>query len=447
MRHVTSAAFAAAMALLSTPAFARQPVVDFSNLKPHEVKSAVFTVAAAGEFHVDAVGAEAARDTGTFSWLTAMWKTKEDNEPWMGNAWILDATSRRVVWELSGASTSRGQGSTRVFNGSVRLQPGVYEAFYAAFTNQWKVDDDEPGAGQRFVNWLTDQGFDQFRLRIQGTAQALSAAEAERARRSLENGAVVALRGDRGERFTEVGFVLDRPTELEVYSTGEVRENAEFDTGWIVNADTHETVWKLTWSASSPAGGARKNRVARLMKTLPAGRYAAFYATDDSHDLSGWNDSPPRDPDAWGLFVRVADPAARAAVKTFAYEHVPGNAIIAELTKVGDDESLSKPFTLSVAMDVRVYALGEGTDRRLVDYGWIEEAGTGHKVWEMRYEQTEPAGGAVKNRLADRTVRLGKGNYVLHYTSDESHAYAHWNAAAPRDQERWGITVLAAAGR
>ena len=55
-----------------------------------------------------------------------------------------------------------------------------------------------------------------------------------------------------------------------------------------------------------------------------------------------------------------AEAGDAAPVKTFAYEHVPANATIVALTRVGDSESRSRGFTLNRAMDVRVYALGEG---------------------------------------------------------------------------------------
>ena len=444
MRYTTTLSVAVAVSLLQASAAAAQPlVVDFRNVKPQEVKSAVFTVAEAQDFRVEAVGAESSQDAGTFSWITAMWRGNDAarHEPWMGNAWILDTKSRRVVWELSAATTSRGASSTRVFNGSVRLPAGSYEAFYSSFPDVWRVGEGESGAGQRLVSWLTDQGFDQFRLTIQGQAQVLAEADADRSRRDLEAGAVVALRGDRAERNLQAGFILDRATEVEIYSTGEAREQAEFDAGRIINADTREAVWQLSWRESAPAGGAVKNRMARVRKTLPAGRYAAMYATDDSHDPSAWNAAPPRDPQAWGIFVRVTDPAARAAVKTFAYEHVPAASVIAAITKVGDDETLTRRFTLTAAADVRIYALGEGSGSRMFDYGWITNV-AGDRVWEMKFAQTEAAGGAEKNRLVDRRIRLEKGDYVLHYVSDDSHAYDRWNAAAPRDTARWGITVL-----
>lgn len=424
--------------------------VDLRNMRPRQVSSTVFSLAAAQDLRVEAIGAESDNDRGTFSSVTALWNGRKDEtrrDPWMGNAWILDLKTRKVMWELSAAATERGPRGTRVFSGNVRLPAGTYEAFYAAFPNMfWSDESGDATSGQRLMNWLADVGFDDFKLTVKGNAQVLAGADADRARREFEAGAIVTLRGSAGEMYLQTGFSVDRATDIDIYAEGEAREDNEFDTGWIVNAETHEKVWKLTWRDSAHGGGAEKNRVAHVAKTLPPGRYAAFYATDDSHDQSQWNSAPPHDPHGWGLLLRVADPAARAAVKSFTYEHVPANATIVALTRVGDRESRSRAFTLNRAMDVRIYALGEGRNGRMFDYPWITNAATHQRVWEMRHEDTESAGGAAKNRLFDRTIHLDKGDYVVHYVSDDSHSFDEWNAAAPSDAQHWGITLLSAQG-
>ncbi len=438
----------------SRVAHAQSPAVDLRNLKPREVQSAVFTLGSPQDVQIHAIGAEAGDDGGTFGWLSAMWSSpgskRDETQPrpaWMGNAWILDLSTRTVVWELSAAPTRRGHRSLRTFDGPLHLPAGTYEAFYSAFpTMYWSASDGDTTAGQRFVNWLTDQGWDEFRFSIQGNARVLAGAEADHWRRSLDTNAVVSLRGDRAEAFQQSGFALDRAMPIELYAVGEAREDAEFDTGWLINADTGERIWKMTWRDSSPAGGAEKNRTARVTRQLPAGRYAAFYATDDSHDAHAWNAAPPHDPDGWGLVVRVVDPAARSAARNFEYTHVPTAATIVALTGVGDDETLSRGFTLVRPMDVRIYAIGEGREGRMFDYGWITSADTRQKVWEMRYADTEHAGGDPKNRLADRTVHLDKGSYIVHFVTDDSHSAREWNAAAPFDGRHWGITLLAASG-
>ncbi|RMG68325.1 MAG: hypothetical protein D6715_02530, partial [Calditrichaeota bacterium] len=91
-----------------------------------------------------------------------------------------------------------------------------------------------------------------------------------------------------------------------------------------------------------------------------------------------------------------------------------------------------------------IVALGEGRDGEMYDYGWIEEASTGRKIWQMRYEDTRHAGGAVKNRIEEKTLTLPAGTYRVVYRTDDSHAYNDWNASPPYNPSRWGITILPA---
>ena len=77
----------------------------------------------------------------------------------------------------------------------------------------------------------------------------------------------------------------------------------------------------------------------------------------------------------------------------------------------------------------------------MADYGWIEDAKSGRRVWEMTYRTTEHAGGASKNRRFEGAIKLPAGNYVLRYETDGSHSFGNWNAAPPDDPEAWGITV------
>lgn len=444
MQKWVPAGVTAIVLLAASAAAAPQAVVEMKNLRPRETRAAVFRLTSPQDLRIMAVGADAAHH-GTFSWVRAIWDSSPDKpaDPWIGNAWIIDLSTRRVVWELSAAQTARGPMNTQTFSGAVHLPAGTYEAFYSAFPSIWIDDNNGDGnAAARFVNWLSDEGFDTFQLTIDGSAQPLTGADADHARHAFTSDAIVELRGTGKEQFLQSGFTLDHPTQIDWYAEGELREDAEFDTGWIINADTREVVWKLTWRMSAPAGGAQKNRFARISRTLPPGRYAAIYATDDSHDPGAWNAAPPHDPDAWGLVLRVADPAARSAVKTFAYEQVPERDVIVDLTRIGNDESRSQAFTLRAPADVRVYAIGEGRDDRMFDYGWITNAATNQRVWEMRYADTQHAGGDPKNRLVDRVIHLDKGDYVVHYVSDDSHSYHDWNAAAPYDARHWGITIL-----
>lgn len=447
-----SAALAAGLLLHASAAAAQSAgtLVDIQGLSPRQLKSQAFSIASAQDVRIEAVGAETTSRWGRFTKVVeTVWqgdqRKKERTVPWTGNAWVLDLTTRKVVWELSAAATSGGPRGARVYNGSVRLPEGSYVAYYASYPDgeYWSESDKK---SDRQWHWFGDQPVDQFKIAIRGNGQRLAPGDLDRFRPSSAPSTIVALKGSGAEQFQQAGFVLSKPTEIDVIAFGEAREDAEFDYGWIVNADTHAKVWTMTWRDSAPAGGADKNRVARFSKTLPAGRYAAFYATDDSHDPSEWNSPPPHDPESWGLTIGVRDGAARAAVKSVPYDHVPASATIVALTRIGNGEARREGFTLTRPMDVRIYALGEGRDGRMFDYGWITSAVSHKKVWEMRFDGTERAGGDPKNGLVDTTLRLDKGSYVVHYVSDDSHSSEEWNAGAPPDGRRWGITLLAAQG-
>jgi hypothetical protein len=114
---------------------------------------------------------------------------------------------------------------------------------------------------------------------------------------------------------------------------------------------------------------------------------------------------------------------------------------------IHDDEMRSAGFALRRPMDLHIYALGEGTDDKMRDYAWIVDEEQHKRVWAMRYEDTEHAGGAEKNRVFDKTVHLAAGNYLVYYHSDDSHSYNDWNGAPPAEERYWGISIFPASGR
>jgi len=94
------------------------------------------------------------------------------------------------------------------------------------------------------------------------------------------------------------------------------------------------------------------------------------------------------------------------------------------------------------AQDSQRKRIGEDTKRKkqtMLDYGWIEDA-KGKKVWEMHALDTKIAGGALKNHKSDTIIHLKKGNYILKYSSDESHAWEDWDDDAPHTPF-YGIVV------
>jgi hypothetical protein len=187
------------------------------------------------------------------------------------------------------------------------------------------------------------------------------------------------------------------------------------------------------------AGGASKNRMVDEIVTLPKGTYTVGYQTDDSHAYNDWNDSPPDDPEHYGISVYAENSADMSKVKKETGEVTAG--ILAQIVKVGNDADIRRPFELSKPTHVRIYAIGEGQSGEMYDYGWIEKESSHEIVWQMTYDMTFHAGGGRKNRLVNTTIMLEKGRYLLRFKSDDSHSYNDWNTDPPDDPTMWGITL------
>src|SRR5579871_2449042 len=101
MQKWIPAGVSAVMLLAVSAAAAPQSIVDIKNLRPREIRSTVFRLSAPQDLRIMAVGADG-QHHGTFSWVGAIWNGSPDKpaDPWIGNAWILDLTTRRLVWEL-----------------------------------------------------------------------------------------------------------------------------------------------------------------------------------------------------------------------------------------------------------------------------------------------------------------------------------------------------------
>jgi hypothetical protein len=434
---------------------AQTQLVDIQNLAPRELRVSAFVLAAPQDLKVSAVGAE--------PWPDRL-RTRDDEHwqedeqtTWPAAAWILDARTRAVVWDLRGVDTRRESNGLRRFSGTVHLPAGTYEAHYASYPASsitWNGDINlslkeivQLGRRAKYGGPYVETGvYKQFGLNIQGVGRAASQDDINAAHTAFTASAIATIVPDRHSSMRK-SFEITRATAVEIYAIGELKVDGEFDYGWILNADTHKRVWSMTYATTDPAGGAAKNRMVRETLQLKPGHYVAYFVCDDSHGPDEWNNVPATDPEFWGLTLRVADPAARASVKPFEYEPVPQGQTIVSMIGIRDDEMRSAGFALRRPMDVHIYALGEGTSDKMSDYAWIVDEQQHKRVWAMRYDDTEHAGGAEKNRLFDGTIHLAAGTYLVYYHSDGSHSYNDWNGAPPAEGRYWGVSVFPASRR
>lgn len=425
-------------------------IAALHGLEAAEVRQQGFTLPRAMKVHVYAKGGGLRRILRT-----------SDDTPLFAYGWILNATTREVVWQMDGSNTKRNW-EYRVADQYLDLPAGSYEAYFAnhgfgqsLLFAQWSrnIDRRHLGSegGERAHGFLAAIGADERSLlrhwreqvgsygmeiyQAGGQAGEVTSFEAPLRWKNV----VVALPAlTDGGQWTQA-FHVRKPVTLHVYGEGEGSGRAMHDFGWITDARTRARVWEMTMDKSQFAGGARKNR--RQVETiqLPAGDYEATFVTDDSHSPADWNAAPPCDPGMYGLTLSLpveADLASVALTKPLSWQ------VLAEVVRVGNDQDRTAPLTLASAQSVRVYAIGEGTSGDMADEAWIEDA-AGKRVWSMERNRTHHAGGASKNRLADEVINLPKGAYTLRFRTDDSHAYGHWNADAPWDPEHYGVTVYA----
>lgn len=442
-----------AMVALQTVNAQDNTVIRIDDVLPHELQSDGFVLRSSQEIEIEAVG-----------------PTTRRNDHGMSNAWILDARTREVVWELEQANYDERRRYIREINDRIMLPAGPYEVYYASFPSHVYVSsqgdrwDNVDGLGDVLRN-VFDEVFDwdnwkngwdwnervrddadDFGIRIT-MKDGYNERDNSRLAEAFAKGAFVGMEGLRDDRYLEQGFALAKEMDIEVYALGEIRRDEEFDYGWILNAETGERVWTMNYRTTDHAGGGEKNRVANEILTLPAGKYAAFFVTDGSHSTESWNVAPPYDPAFWGMTLRTLRSSDAQAISLFDYEQASVEDAIVAIRRVRDDAYETFGFTANRTMNVRIYALGEGTSGDMHDYGWIVNADTRERVWSMDYYDTERAGGADKNRVFDGVVQLEKGNYIVRYVTDGSHSYRDWNTSPPFDQDAWGITILPADDR
>ncbi len=433
-------------------------IVSLKDMQDVEVRSQGITVPQRLTVHIKALGGGG--DYG--------WSYKSDRMYAYG--WIINADTRQLVWKMSTDNTSRS-GSDRVFDGTITLDPGSYEVYFAAYSFAYhttfthlNVNIDHRtkplfGEGSHkekgFFSWLTGFWTDDIKKDWEKRSpqwgidllvdESVASTVSTYAPPKEMPGAVVKATGLGELELVRKGFSLNGTTTLQIFAEGEMgREGELVDYGWITSVPDRERVWEMSERNTSFAGGARKNVLFNGSVELSKGDYVLYYITDGSHSTADWNEEPPYDPLNWGVTVRVDDEKERKNFKSYPYEE--DKNVIVSLTKIRDNEYRSEGFTLKEPMMVRVYAFGERNNNRrsMADYGLILDAKSREKVWTMDVDRTEHAGGAAKNRYVDEVVKLRRGSYIVSYTADDSHAYGDWNDDPPFDPDHYGITVMGA---
>jgi hypothetical protein len=348
-------------------------------------------------------------------------------------AWIYDANTRKRVWVMDYANTDFAGGAKKniVVDETITLPAGNYMVSYSTDDshsyNDWNSLPPHDPQFSGITIWPASE-------KDRNNVVAYRAPE--------ESKPVLELtRITDGEEVSK-GLKLQSAMDVRLLCIGEASGDEMADYGWIINAATREVVWDMNEVRTQHAGGAAKNKMVDDVIRLEKGDYLVYYLTDDSHSYRDWNAGPPHEQDFYGITLWATNKADFAKASIFEPKEYKNDKVVVEIVKVRDDERLNESFTLDKDTNLRILAVGEGSDGEMFDYGWIENVETRKVVWEMTYRNTESAGGASKNRSFNDTVILPKGSYRVYYQTDGSHSYRNWNASPPRDPERYGISLL-----
>ena len=357
---------------------------------------------------------------------------RDPSRPLEDYAWIEQAETGEIVWQLTGANSEPAGGfdANRRFSGTVQLAPGIYKV--AART----------GNRHAYDRWAANPPYNPRTWGVTLTMQETDVASPFDHWTARESLVRIDQVGDDVERREVVE--VRAPTSVIVDAVGEItRAGSRYDFATLLRAGREEDspVWSMTWNGSVHAGGATKNRREIAFLVLDPGTYKLLYTSDDSHSAEHWNAPAPDFPERWGVSMFPVIESRESVSVLGNQQGVTMDAInpaLVEWTQLRGNERKSHAFKLARARRIHIVATGEISGSIRYDYGWITADNS--TVWEMTRDNTLPAGGSPDNRRFDGVVELEKGDYHIHFETDGSHHYGSF-MGAPDDPEFWGITL------
>jgi len=266
------------------------------------------------------------------------------------------------------------------------------------------------------------------------------------------------------------GFELKNKTRLSIHAIGAELKHSDdmYAGGWILDADSREAIWILNEEDTRRYQRSKQVREYEDEISLPAGRYEVYYYAGQPFYFDGINlkiddlgkafellgkifDDEDIDEDnliydsdiSEDLMFQIKAPDGSFNKFNPVTEIYENNII--DFSQPEDDFYEKKGFTLKKDMTLKIIALGEysPSDRVFVDYGWIYDADSRKKVWQMDKWNTSWAGGGRKNRAFIGETKLPAGNYVACFATDDSHSFGEWNVLPPYDPLHYGMIIYA----
>lgn len=256
-------------------------------------------------------------------------------------------------------------------------------------------------------------------------------------------------------------FSIDAPVRVAIEAIGSFETGDDDDEprlaayGWLLNRLDRTVAWKL-----DPERAHRdRNTLAVTMDTvlLAPGTYDTYFTSYGNQRSGGFNfrlfdtifgedQAWKDDAGKWKMIVRRADgqPAAIQAIDSESAEELSpkGAGLIWSSAPMGGREQAEFVFRANERVPLRIYAVGEIDEDTQMDYGWIENAVTHDRAWEMTLSNTVPAGGWDVNRLFDASIHVDPGIYKAVFQTDPRQDFEDWVGNPPYDPAGWGLSLF-----
>ncbi len=353
-----------------------------------------------------------------------------DREDWSR---IEDVTSQTEVWSLAAENSVPAGGirSNRLFDGWVEVPVGVYRA--VASTD----------GHHAFNGWRGSPPWDPAAWGITIACQDKEACRPFDPWKTLEPLISFTDVGDDEDLYRR--FEVTKQLPIVMYALGEITRTGEYDYAELLEdgPNRRRRIWKMSLASSVHAGGDRKNRHELVIRTLEPGTYTLRYISDGSHSAYAWNASEPDYPERWGVTLFALHPQDTGGFRLL--DDGPAGRFIGdtivEWTRLDGDVLERHEFSLEKPAVLHIVSAGEMTSSRRYDYGYVLRVDGGETVWNMTYENTEPAGGLDRYRRFDGFVELERGDYMVYFVTDNSSHYGDFGDDGPDRPEEWGITI------
>lgn len=278
------------------------------------------------------------------------------------------------------------------------------------------------------------------------------------------DGLIVFSDMDVGELY-RASFRLERAEPFAIEATGSIEE--KFDAsrpvpalatyGWILDRASREVVWKVDPTNVQIEGSTLAHSTTTV--TLGPGAYDVYFTTFGNSKSSRqagnlfktllgthWT----ADAGKWHFVLSSTLEDGSTGLIPIEEDEAtiwpPGDDAFWSTGSLEDYEKEEIVFQVSEPTPFRIYSVGEICRRNECDYGWIEEAFSRNRIWELSESSSVPAGGMEENRMAKVDIDLPPGLYRAGYKTDGGHAYEEWIANPPYDPLAWGMTLYFRAG-